>query len=207
MAFKWEKLTVKSQEAVQAAASTAAENGNPGSPAHASARGTAGRPRRRRSAGPRRRRRARAGVAGRRERGDLQAAQSLRRLRAAEHVQRAAEGARPRQQRSRKLQGRLRLHRAPAAGADRGQGRSGPRRAGGDGRDPRCRAEGALRRARLAARHRPEPRGQVPGAGEVRQRPHRTSRARASSTPSSAATKRFAAWSRCSRAGPRTTPS
>ena len=29
MAFKWEKLTVKSQEAVQAAASMAAENGNP----------------------------------------------------------------------------------------------------------------------------------------------------------------------------------
>jgi ATP-dependent Clp protease ATP-binding subunit ClpB len=29
MAFKWDKLTVKSQEAVQAAASTAAENGNP----------------------------------------------------------------------------------------------------------------------------------------------------------------------------------
>jgi ATP-dependent Clp protease ATP-binding subunit ClpB len=29
MAFKWEKLTVKSQEAVQAAASTAGENGNP----------------------------------------------------------------------------------------------------------------------------------------------------------------------------------
>src|ERR1700741_576218 len=29
MAFKWEKLTVKSQEAIQAAASNAAENGNP----------------------------------------------------------------------------------------------------------------------------------------------------------------------------------
>src|ERR1700722_7585004 len=29
MAFKWDKLTVKSQEAVQAAASNAAENGNP----------------------------------------------------------------------------------------------------------------------------------------------------------------------------------
>jgi ATP-dependent Clp protease ATP-binding subunit ClpB len=29
MAFKWEKLTVKSQEAIQAAASSAAENGNP----------------------------------------------------------------------------------------------------------------------------------------------------------------------------------
>jgi ATP-dependent Clp protease ATP-binding subunit ClpB len=29
MAFKWDKLTVKSQEAIQAAASTAAENGNP----------------------------------------------------------------------------------------------------------------------------------------------------------------------------------
>ena len=29
MAFKWEKLTVKSQEAIQAAASSATENGNP----------------------------------------------------------------------------------------------------------------------------------------------------------------------------------
>src|ERR1035438_6651070 len=29
MAFKWDKLTVKSQEAIQAAASVAAENGNP----------------------------------------------------------------------------------------------------------------------------------------------------------------------------------
>src|ERR1035441_4165517 len=29
MAFKWEKLTAKSQEAIQAAASAAAENGNP----------------------------------------------------------------------------------------------------------------------------------------------------------------------------------
>src|SRR5271167_3413121 len=29
MAFKWEKLTVKSQEAIQAAAAIAAENGNP----------------------------------------------------------------------------------------------------------------------------------------------------------------------------------
>ena len=28
-AFKWDKLTVKSQEAIQAAASAAAENGNP----------------------------------------------------------------------------------------------------------------------------------------------------------------------------------
>ncbi len=29
MAFKWEKLTAKSQEAIQAAASAAAESGNP----------------------------------------------------------------------------------------------------------------------------------------------------------------------------------
>ena len=29
MAFKWDKLTVKSQEAIQAAASMATENGNP----------------------------------------------------------------------------------------------------------------------------------------------------------------------------------
>ena len=59
--------------------------------------------------------------------------------------------------------------------------------------------------ARLAPRHRPEPRGQVPGARALRPRPHRGARERASSTRSSAATRRSAASSRCSRAAPRTT--
>ena len=44
-------------------------------------------------------------------------------------------------------------------------------------RHPRRAAAGARRGARLAPRHRPEPRGQVPGAREVRPRPHRGRRA------------------------------
>ena len=52
---------------------------------------------------------------------------------------------------------------------------------------------GAGRGARHPARHRPGGRGQVPGAREVHARPHRARRARASSTRSSAATRRSAA--------------
>ena len=48
-------------------------------------------------------------------------------------------------------------------------------------------------------RHQPEPRGPVPGAREVRPRPHRGGPRRASSTRSSAATRRSAASSRCCR--------
>ena len=39
MAIRWEKLTVKSQEAMQQAQGRAAELGNPGDPAGASAAG------------------------------------------------------------------------------------------------------------------------------------------------------------------------
>ena len=51
--------------------------------------------------------------------------------------------------------------------------------------------------ARLAARHRPEPRGQVRRPRQVRPRPHRRRARRASSTPSSVATRRSAGSSRC----------
>ncbi len=61
--------------------------------------------------------------------------------------------------------------------------------------------------ARRAARHGPEPRGQIPGAGAVRPRPRRARAARGRWTRSSAATPRSAASSRSSRGGPRTTPS
>ena len=60
-------------------------------------------------------------------------------------------------------------------------------------------AQALARGPRPAPRHRPEPRGQVPGAREVRPRPHRGAPSRASSTRSSAATTRSAASSRCSR--------
>ena len=63
----------------------------------------------------------------------------------------------------------------------------------------------ARRSARQPARHRPEPRGEVPGAPALLARPDRSWPARASSTRSSAATRRSAASSRCSRAAPRTT--
>ena len=66
----------------------------------------------------------------------------------------------------------------------------------------------ALREVRgRPARHRPEPRGQVPGAREVRPRPDRARPSAASSTRSSAATRRSGASSRCSRGAPRTTRS
>ena len=66
---------------------------------------------------------------------------------------------------------------------------------------------GRRRGPRPAPRHRPEARGQVPGAREVRPRPDRARRARASSTRSSAATTRSAASSRSCRGARRTTPS
>ena len=77
----------------------------------------------------------------------------------------------------RELRRRVRLHRAPAARPRRPSRR---RRRGAALRRRRRarRCSGALERgARLAPRHRPEPRGQVPGPGEVRPRPDRRGRA------------------------------
>ena len=71
---------------------------------------------------------------------------------------------------------------------------------------PRMSCSTALREVR--GNHRvttPEPRGDLPGPGEVRPRPHRGGPPRASSTRSSAATRRSAASSRCCPGAPRTT--
>jgi len=81
--------------------------------------------------------------------------------------------ARGRVQRGRGTQGRVRLHRAPAARHRGGQQRSGRPRAARGGRRARDRAQGACQRARRRARHRSGSRVQVPGAREVRARPHR----------------------------------
>ena len=59
--------------------------------------------------------------------------------------------------------------------------------------------------ARQPPRHQPEPRGPVPGAREVRPRPHRGGPRGQARSRSSAATTRSAASSRCCRAAPRTT--
>ena len=75
--------------------------------------------------------------------------------------------------------GRVRLDRAPAARARRRPARRAARRAQGGARRP--------------ARHVAGSRGHLPGAREVRPRPDRARRGRASSTRSSAATRRSAA--------------
>ena len=77
---------------------------------------------------------------------------------------------------------------------------------------PRGATPDALRQALNEVRgpHRvtdPNAGGQLRGAGELRRRPHRARRATASSTRSSAATTRSAASSRSSRRRRRTTPS
>ena len=72
---------------------------------------------------------------------------------------------------------RVHLDRAPAAGADRGRlrrRRRPPR--------PRLAGEGDRRGARPAQGHLAQPRGQRPGAGEIRPRPDRRRARRASST-------------------------
>ena len=71
---------------------------------------------------------------------------------------------------------RVHLHGAPA---DRAAGRAlpGARRAHGQWRDDRAAARRAGAGPRLGAGHRPEPRGQVPGARALRARPDRPGRA------------------------------
>ena len=102
------------------------------------------------------------------------------------------EGARQGVRRGEEAAGRLRVDRAPAARARRRAARAA-----------RGEDQGGARRP---ARHLAGSRGHLPGAREVRPRPHRGGGGRASSTRSSAATRRSAASSRCSRAARRTTP-
>ena len=89
---------------------------------------------------------------------------------------------------------RLRLGRAPPAGPGR-------RNRGHQGRP----ADRPARRARQPPGDDGRPRADVPGAGQVRPRPHRGGPRRASSTRSSGATRRSAGSFRSCRAAPRTT--
>ena len=100
---------------------------------------------------------------------------------------------------------RLRLDRAPAGRA----GRRRRRRRDAAAR-PAGAAQGAARRVRRGPRRRPPgdhpgPGGHLPGAGEVRRRPHRAGPRRRARPGRSAATPRSAASCRCSPGGPRTT--
>ena len=71
-------------------------------------------------------------------------------------------------------------------------------------RHPRRNSEGAHRNPRIAAYYRSKSRSQVSGAGALCQGPDGVGAARANSIRSSAGTKKFAAWSRCFRAGRKT---
>ena len=93
-----------------------------------------------------------------------------RRQRADRRLQRADRGAARRRGGDARARGRVRLDRAPRARACQVQGHD-RRRAALGRRRLRAAAEGRQRGARRPARHRPEPRGQVPGAREVRPRP------------------------------------
>ncbi len=89
---------------------------------------------------------------------------------------------------------RLRLGRAPPAGPGRP-----------DRRDQGRAVDRAAERAGQPPGHHGRPRADLPGAGQVRPGPDRGGPRRASSTRSSAATRRSAGSSRCCRAAPRTT--
>ena len=144
--------------------------------------------------------------AGRDRAGACRAAQGQRRRRPA--LPRAADGQGFRHRREDRQEGRrlLRHRRAAAAGAGDGEGRR-------DGEDPRRRRRHA---ADAQRGHRGNPQGThrrfgvrrepVRRAEEIRARPHRRRPATASSTRSSAATRRSAAPSRCCRGAPRTIP-
>ena len=101
--------------------------------------------------------------------------------------------AQPRAGRGGAAQGRVRLDRAPADRHRPGEGRRRRADPGRGRRHPGGDLPGAGGGARHPARHRPQPRGEVPGAAALLQGPDRAWPARASSTRSSAATRRSAA--------------
>ena len=179
MAIRWDKFTVKAQEAVQRANELASEHGNPelcrcicwlrwSKIKKASLRRCW-----RKSASGRRPCSARSTAKLR----------SCRKFRAA-----AARSSPPCRRRSTScwrspsrrptVQRRIRLDRAHAAGAARTEARPGAGDPGAARRDARCHSEGADRGARIAAHHRPESGSEVPGAGALRARPDRAGAAR-----------------------------
>ena len=183
-----DRFTTKSQEALAAALSLAAARKHPeAAPEHlllGAAR--AGRRRRAaRAAQARRRRRSRCAPTST-PRLDalptLASADEPATGRELLNVLRAAEGE------AGKLRDEYISSRAPAARARRPAGAAGDAlRADGASRDGA--AEGRRGGARAAPRDRPEPRGQVPGAREVRPRPHR-GRARRQARPGDRARRR-----------------
>ena len=125
----------------------------------------------------------------------------------AQSAARALHLARPgsRHRRGQRAEGRVRLDRASAARARERQ--AGPGRQGAARRRRRARgaAQGARFRARRRARHGSRSRVEVPGAREVRTRPHRR-RAPGQDRPRDRPRRGDPSRrSRCSRAGPRTT--
>ena len=204
-----DRFTVKTQEAVQAAVSLAAQHRNPQALPDAPARRAArpgGRPRPpaccASSASTPQAVRADVGARDRRA-ADARRRAARRRRPSSELVQalQQAEAA------MRDLGRRVRLVRAPAARARRPGRRRPARILREHGADPE-----SLRTAVVEVRgpHRvtdQNPEENFQALEKLRRRPHRARRGRASSTRSSAATRRSAASSRCSAAAPRTTRS
>ena len=161
MAFRFDKLTIKAQEAVARAQALAAERGNAADRSAAPAGRPAGRERRDRRAAAGADRRQPAAVGADRRVGTGPLPQGLRRGAAAGRP-RAEPGARSRPARGRRDEGRVRLDRAPAAGP--GQGRiEGQERAEAQRRHRQGDAAGPAGRPRQRAGDRSEPRGKVPG--------------------------------------------
>ena len=104
-----------------------------------------------------------------------------------------------------RMKRRVRLDRAPAARRARSRRLDGGANHAAGRRDPGNRPGSAHPDQGQPSRDEREPRSHLRGAREVRPRPDRGRPARALSTRSSAATRRFAASSRCSAAGRRTT--
>ena len=170
-----DKFTIKSQEAIQAAQRLAHDRSQPGDHARAPARGAPRAGGRHRRADP---------AQGRRTRRVRPRASRTRR---STSCPRSAARPRPRRGPSGELvrvfqaaeseaagaAGRVHLDRAPAARAGGVAGRR-PRRSCSAPARRRDAILAALQRgARPAPRHRPQPRGQVPGARALRPRPHR----------------------------------
>ena len=175
MAIRWEKFTVKSQQAMQQAQARAAELGNPEiQPVHLLAGADRG-PRRRHSRGARE---------------DRCAHERLESNLHQHRGETASRGrARPRSPASARRSTR-RWSRRSAKPRTSKTSTSPPSTCCSASRTPRAtrRAmrwsplgathdailQGAHRRARIAARHRPESRRQIPGARKIRQGSHRT---------------------------------
>ena len=167
-----ERFTLKAQEALAAAQKLAQERGHAQiEPEHLAARPSrpGGRPDRAHPGAHRRQPRRRPGGAGRSGCDYFSTVHGATQMGLARETAGSAGGG---PVRGRQDEGRLRLHRARAHGAGGEQGLAG-RPAQALRRHPRRHPPGAQGPARLAAGRGPQRRGEVPGAGALRPRPHR----------------------------------